>query len=280
MRVRRAVLALSIAAIAGGVVPAAAAHPRPQRATVVVEEVSIPVPGQEPLSAYLVRPDRDGKRSRHAGVLYLHWFEPGHTSADRDEFLPEAIALAQRGVVSVLPQQRFPWTGDPVGDERDLAAVTGTVDATRASFNYLARQDGVDRRRLAIVGHDYGAMYGMVVADTNERVAAAVFLAADARWANWFNLFWLGLEGDAEAQYFALYSGLDPVDHVGRLGERQLFQWAANDFFIPAAIRDQFATAAPTSPVRTYDGVNHSLDLNTAEADRIAFLTDQLDLPG
>lgn len=171
MRVHRTVLALSIAALVGGVVPAAAAHPRPQRGTAVIEDVSIPVPGQAPLNAYLVRPDRDGKRNQHAGVLYLHWFEPGHTSADRDEFLPEAIALAQRGVVSVLPQQRFPWTGDPVGDERDVAAVTGAVDATRASLDFLARQGGVDR--LAIVGHDYGAMYGMVVADTNERVAAA-----------------------------------------------------------------------------------------------------------
>ncbi len=153
------------------------------------------------------------------------------------------------------------------------------VDATRASFNFLARQRGVDRLGLAIVGHDYGAMYGMVVAETDERVAAAVFLAADARWANWFDQFWLGLEGEAEAQYFAMYAGLDPVDNVGRLGERQLFQWAANDFFVPAAIRDQFAAAAPASPVLTYDRVDHSLDLNTAEADRVSFLADQLDLP-
>jgi dienelactone hydrolase len=265
--------------------PVAAVGGRPAQGAVGVDavrvdQVSIDVPGQAPLDAFLVRPDGSGQGRRHAyaGVVDLHWFEPGHASADASEFLPEAVELANRGVVSVLPQQRFPWEADPVGDERDVAAVNRGIDDARAAFDYLARQRSVDPDRLAIVGHDYGAMYGAVVAQTDPRVSATVLMALDATWANWFDLFWLHLEGDDEAAYFALFTGLDPIHNVTRLGPAQLFQWAETDDFIPADVRDQFAAATPASPATTYPGIDHSLDLTAAEADRIQFLSTQLDL--
>ena len=246
---------------------------------VQVETVRIAVPGQAAMTAFVVRPDgRRGNGHRFAGVLYLHWFEPGHASADSSEFLAEAIELADRGVVSVLPQQRFPWAFDPVGDQRDRTAVSNGVADARAALDYLARQEGVDRSRLAIAGHDYGAMYATVLAQADRRVKATVLVALDARWANWFNMFWIGLEGPAEAAYFAVFAGLDPVDNVSRLGARQLFQWSDPDFFIPAAIRAQFAAAAPDAIVKTYTRTDHSLDLTTTESDRIAFLAMQLGL--
>jgi dipeptidyl aminopeptidase/acylaminoacyl peptidase len=259
--------------------PSTASHGhRTHEDGVEVTRVSIDVRGRSPLDAYVVRPDHRSHRDR-PGVLYLHWFEPGHASADASEFVPEAIELAERGVVSVLPQQRFPWLSDPIGDRRDVSAVRGGVRDARAALDYLARRSGVDDDRLAIVGHDYGGMYGAIVADTDPRVIAAVHLAVDSRWANWFDLFWLGLDGDEEAAYFARFDGLDPIDHVDRLGDAQLFQWAEDDFFVPAAVRDAFAGAAPSAPAITYSGIDHSLDLTAAEADRIEFLTERLDTP-
>ena len=255
--------------------PASLSH-RTRRSGAEVNRVTIKVDHGERLEAFVVRPDhRQGHRAR-AGVLYLHWFEPGHASADLSEFLPEAIELAEHGVVSVLPQQRFPWDGDPVGDERDVAAVNAATDDARAALDYLARQPGVDDDRLAIVGHDYGAMYGTIVADSDPRVTAAVHIALDSRWANWFDLFWLGLDGEEEDAYFALFEGLDPVEHVDRLGSAQLFQWAEDDFFVPAAVRDAFAAAAPSAAAITYSRVDHSVDLTTAETDRIEFLLEHL----
>jgi dienelactone hydrolase len=255
--------------------PASVSH-HPRRSGVEVNRVAINVDHGGRLEAFVVRPDHRRRHHASPGVLYLHWFEPGHASADLSEFLPEAIELAERGVVSVLPQQRFPWDGDPVGDERDVAAVNGGADDARAALDYLARQPGVDDDRLAIVGHDYGAMYGTMVADSDPRVTAAVHIALDSLWANWFDLFWLGLDGPEEEAYFALFAGLDPVDHVDRLGSAQLFQWAEDDFFIPAAVRDAFAAAAPAAPAITYSGVDHSVDLTAAETDRIEFLIEHL----
>jgi hypothetical protein len=270
MNVRRwAALALSGAALATGL-----ALPAQHKADQVqVDTVRIPVPGRAPMDAYLVRPAHGRDL---AGVLDLHWFEPGHASADNSEFLPEAIQLADRGVVSVLPQQRFPWDADPVGDARDRAAVLGGLADARAALTYLAEQRGVDGGRLGVVGHDYGAMYAAMLGQTDHRVRASVLVALDARWANWFDLFWLDLSGDAETAYFKLFQGLDPVDNVSRMGSRQFFQWSDDDFFIPAAIRDQFAAAAPAAPATTYPRTDHQMDLTVIESDRIAFLAGQL----
>ena len=271
MNIRRwAALAVSGAALVTGVgLPAVRHHGD----DVKVRTVRIAVPGRAPMDAYLVRP---GHGRGFAGVLDLHWFEPGHASADNSEFLPEAVELAERGVVSVLPQQRFPWAADPVGDQRDRAAVLGGYADAKAAFDYLAGQKGVDRSRLGVVGHDYGAMYGAMLGQADKRVRTSVLVALDAQWANWFNLFWIGLEGDAATAYDKVFQGLDPVDNVRRLGDRLMIQWSDNDFFIPAGIRTRFAEAAPAAVAKTYERTDHSMDLTSIEADRIAFLATHL----
>lgn len=271
MNVRRwTALVVSGAALVTGVgLPAVRHHGD----DVEIRTVRIAVPGRTPMDAYLVRP---GHGRGFAGVLDLHWFEPGHASADNSEFLPEAVQLAARGVVSVLPQQRFPWDDDPVGDERDRAKVLGGNADARAALDYLARQDGVDRGRLGVVGHDYGAMYGAMLGQADKRVAASALVALDAQWANWFNLFWIGHEGDAATAYFEVFHGLDPVDNVSRLGNRLMIQWSDDDFFIPAEIRTRFATAAPAAVAKTYSRTDHQMDLTQIETDRIAFLAAKL----
>ena len=271
MTLRRwAALAVSGAALVTGVgVPALRHHGD----DVEIRSVRIAVPGRAPMDAYLVRP---GHGRGFAGVLDLHWFEPGHASADSSEFLPEAVQLAERGVVSVLPQQRFPWADDPVGDQTDRARVLGGYADARAAFGYLARQSGVDRDRLGVVGHDYGAMYGAMLGQSDKRVRSSVLVALDAQWANWFNLFWIGLEGDAATAYFKVFHGLDPVDNVSRLGDRLMIQWSDDDFFIPAEIRTRFAAAAPAALAKTYSRTDHQMDLTSIETDRIAFLAAHL----
>ena len=77
---------------------------RPVPTHVVVEDISIPVPGQDPVQAYLVRPAGELKKNSAPGMLWLHWL--GEINNDRSEYLPEAITLAAEGVVSVLPLSR------------------------------------------------------------------------------------------------------------------------------------------------------------------------------
>ena len=242
---------------------------------VVVDDISIPVPGQDPVQAYLVRPAGQLKKGSAPGVLWLHWL--GEINNDRSEYLPEAISRAGRGVVSVLPLGYFPWVPNPDGTTGDVTLVENQVAAFRRALDRLDAVRGVDDSRIALVGHDYGAMYGSLLADSDDRISTMVLEAPDALMGNWFAQFWLGLEGQAREDYLALFEGLDPVDHTARLGDRVLFQWAGEDFFISQEVRDAYAASSPDAQVKLYERSDHELT-DAARVDRLAFLEAQLGL--
>ena len=276
--VRRLVLlAVSVATVGGlmAAAPVTAGGARVATGGVVVEDVSIAVPGQDPVQAYDVRPAGDLTKRSAPGVLWLHWL--GQINNDRSEYLPEAITLAGQGVVSVLPLGFFPWVPNPDGTTGDVTLVENQVAAFRRALDRLANTRGVDPSRIALVGHDYGAMYGSLLADSDDRISAMVLEAPDALMGNWFAQFWLGLEGQEREDYLALFDGLDPVDHTARLGSHVLFQWAGEDFFIGQDVRDAYAASSPDAQVKLYERADHQLT-DAARVDRLAFLTEQLDL--
>jgi dienelactone hydrolase len=250
-------------------------HDRDASGRVVVEDVTVAVPHQASIPAYVVRPAGHQRAHAAAGVLFLHWL--GQVHNDRTEYLAEAATLAQKGVVSVLPQGYFPWVPNPDGTAHDVTLVRNQVAAFEAALDRLAGMRAVDPHRIALVGHDYGAMYGSVLADHDRRVRALVLEAPDALMGNWFAQFWLGLEGADRDAYLALFNGLDPVENTARLGRHVLFQWAGQDFFIGADVRAAFAASSPEAQVKLYDNDDHQLD-DVAAADRDAFLAAELHL--
>ena len=277
-----AVAAVASGALLAGAGSFATAYGEPEQSTprsgpaVVVRDVLLDVPGQRRhVAAYVVKPAGRLPHDSAAGVLFLHWL--GQIHNDRTEYLGEAMGLAQRGVVSVLPQGYFPWVPNPDGTKRDVRLVKKQVVAMQRALNKLAHVRGVDTERIAVVGHDYGAMYGSLLADRDHRVSALVLEAPDSLWGNWFATYWLGLTGQARAEYYALFAGLDPIEHTSRLGRHVLFQWAGEDVFIPSEVRDAFAQASPHARVLLYDGADHQLT-DAALVDRTRFLARQLDL--
>jgi dienelactone hydrolase len=282
-----AVIAVVSAALVGGGLGVAAAEPPGAKAptvkswastkTVIVRDIQIKVPHQDPVSAYLVKPAGRLPRNSTAGILFLHWL--GQIHNDRSEYLGEAMSLAARGVVSVLPQGYFPWVPDPDGTAADVERVTDQVAAMRRALDRLVAVRGVDRSRIAVVGHDYGAMYGSLLADRDRRVSTLVLEAPDSTWGNWFATFWLGLEGEARDDYLALFAGLDPVDHTARLGSNVLFQWAGEDIFITPEVQAAFAKSSPEAKVELFPNADHLLT-DAAQASRDAFLAQKLGLSG
>src|SRR4051812_24271833 len=177
------------------------AAPHGMTSPVTVEDITIRVRHQDPVQAWLVRPGGKLKKDSAAGVLWLHWL--GEINNDRSEYLSEAVSLAGSGVVSVLPQGYFPWVPDPEGTSHDVTLVEDQVAAMRAALDRLAAERSVDESRIALVGHDYGAMYGALLADTDDRISTMVLQAPDALMGNWFAQFWLGLEGTERDEYLA-----------------------------------------------------------------------------
>jgi dienelactone hydrolase len=233
----------------------------------------VPVPGQPAVPAYLVRQTGAVAPGSQGGVLWLHWL--GQIHSDRTEFLPEAIELASHGVVSLLPQGSFPWQANPAGTSQDVLTVESQLAAFRACLDRLAGIRYVDKSRIALVGHDYGAMYGALLADEDTRISAAVLATPDATWGHWFVKYWLGYTGTRAQKYEALFHKIQPLNHVARLGGQEMFQWADKDIYVGAAIRQAFAKSAPLAKVDLYAGADHQLTDQAIE-DRDAFLEQVL----
>ena len=133
-----------------------------------VHDITYASPMGGDVPAYLVIPDRKGP---FAAVLFLH---PGQ--GDRSTFLPEAVTLAQFGVVSLLidaPYMRpAPWTKryldteDPV-HSRD--SVIQTVVDLRRGIDLIVSRSDVDSERIAYTGHSLGATFGGVSAEEPRR---------------------------------------------------------------------------------------------------------------
>ena len=98
---------------------------------------------------------------RGPAILFLHWFDTQAPDGNRTQFVEEAVGLArEHGVVSLLPQGRFPWAGDPTDAVADAARIRAEVARHRAAVDLLASRPDVDATRIGLVGHDFGAMHG------------------------------------------------------------------------------------------------------------------------
>ena len=228
---------------------------------VLVEEAALA--DQPP--ALLVRPAEPTGPSGPA-VLWLHWL--GHNRGDRTQFLPEAHRLAQRGVVSLLPQGVFPWHEDPQGDGTDLAAVATQARRTRAAYDHLAGLPGVDPERVAVAAHDYGAMFGLTLRDVP--VHAMVITAPDATWDHWFRKYWLD-NADLGTDYADQFAEFDPLVGAALRQDVLLMQWAEKDEYVEPGVPELFAAAAPRAVSTVHARYDHQLG-DRAVTERLEFL--------
>lgn len=233
----------------------------------VVEDVTV----DDGPEMYLVRPEPGVEGP--AGILYLHWFDES-PNANRTQFLEEAKTMAQMGVVSLLPQLVFPWSSPPRDIEADLRRIDDEAASLRAATSVLSSA-GVDLRRVALVGHDFGAMHGMSLFG-EIRLAGAVLIAPTPRWSDWFLTFW-PIESD-RYDYMRALGAVDPITNVARADCPLLFQFGARDFYIAPMTGLELARAAPEpKQVLSYDS-DHVMDLDEIQRDRLAFLDDVLGL--
>jgi hypothetical protein len=220
------------------------------------------------VSAYLIGPVAG---SSTAGVLFLHWLGAGDSS--REEFVDEALGLAGRGVTSLLLQQSFPWAESPSGVEHDRVAIGFQVRNVRRGLTLLAAN--VAPARVAIVGHDFGCMHGLLAASVDERLSALACMTPTATWADWFVTYFHVVATSEAPAYAAAMADLDPVARLSRVSVPLLLQFATNDVFVPSSVVHALTIAAPDgTDVRTYDTV-HRMD-EAARVERDAWLLEQL----
>lgn len=249
-----------------------------QRGGVTVRDVSFAAPGSDRrVGAYLVTPPGEGP---FAGVLYVHWYEPPKPNSNRTQFQEEAIRMAERGAVSLLVDTM--WSPHEWYVTRDLAddyeASTRQVIELRRALDVLLSQPGVDPGRIALVGHDFGGMFGAVVAGWDKRVRSCNIIAATPRFKDWY-LFGAKLEGEELDAYVRRISELDPVTHIARAQNASFFfQFGRTDRFVPEERALELYEAAPGPKWIAWYDTDHEIEAPQAQEDRVGWLSERLSL--
>lgn len=242
-----------------------------------------PLGGRVP--AFLVLPAGEG---RHPAAVYLH---PGQ--GDRSTFLDEAVAMAERGLVSLLiggPFTRPENKGQRGGNPWEPAAsrkeqVQGIVDVRRG-FDLLVSRPEVDPQRLAYVGHSYGATIGGTLAAVEHRPVAHVLMAglpsltrAATHGTHAFSLaFQTLLTPEQQQAYVDALAPIDAMHYIGRAAPAKLlFQFARRDEFLTPWDAEVYVQAASDpKEVKWYD-TDHFFN-EEATKDRRGWLTRVLGL--
>ena len=247
---------------------------RETRGAALVRDLTF-TPADKPVKAYLVSPASGS--GPHAAILYVHWLGEAKTT-NRTEFLDEAVVLAGHGVVSLLVDTMWAepgWYKNRVPEEDYPRAVRQVVELRRA-MDLLLTQPGLDRQRVALVAHDFGAMYGMIAEAQDRRAKTCVFLAATPHFTDWF--LYRQQPKDL-ATYKQQLAPIDPVLFVAKLAPAPVFfQFAHKDFYVPPEKAAEFyAAAGPRKQLATYEA-GHDLHTPEVAADRVAWLERELGL--
>lgn len=211
------------------------------------------------------------------GLLFVHWYEPEASTSNRSQFVPDALALAKAGAVSLLIDT--PWSRPEYFQERtregDYARSIRQVKEFRRALDLLLAQPVIDPERVAFVGHDFGAMYGALAAGVDERVRAFVFMAGTRSFSDWFLYGKPKLEGEARKRFVSELAPLDPIRYLPRLTIPVLFQFARHDIHVPQGRADALAAAAREPKIVFFYDSGHGLN-SRATDDRIVWLKKEL----
>lgn len=246
-----------------------------------------PLGGRVP--AYLVVPAGEGP---FAAVLFGHWMMEGSPLRNRREFLEEAVVLARAGAMSLLIDAPLVRPGF-VAEKDELRAWAQSAEASRQhvidlrrGVDMLTSRTDVDPRRLAYVGHSFGAHVGGILAGVEKRIGSFVLMAATFSDEEYVfdpeNPEMRALRqriGDEPLRaLFRQYIWDDPVYFIGRSAPAAVFlQFGRNDEPIPERLaRRYYDLFAQPKRIAFYDAA-HALN-GEARRDRVAWLAGRLSL--
>jgi len=200
----------------------------------------------------------------HGGVLFVHWLGDPKTS-NHTELEPDAVALAKVGVTSLLVDA--PWS-DPAwfpalgkSADADIRMTVNEVVDLRRSLDMLERLPGVDPDRIAVVGHDFGAMCAMMLGAVDHRPLAFVFITPNDSLGDWY-LWKKALPAAERDAYLGQLSPFQMAPYVGNLSSPGgvLFQVTDQDVFVTKDKTQALFDATPEPKSISWFHISHKMD--------------------
>ncbi|MBV8638178.1 MAG: hypothetical protein JO322_08835 [Candidatus Eremiobacteraeota bacterium] len=214
----------------------------------------------------------------HPVVLFVHWLGDEATT-NHTEFQSDAAYLARRGVTSLLIDAMWSqkdWFEKGRSTQTDYERSIEQVVDLRRSLDALLTLPNVDANRIAYVGHDFGSMYGAVLAGIDGRPQWYVLMAGTTSFSEWYLL---GQKPPDVQGYIAQMAPLDPGNYLARSKARAfLFQFSSRDRYVTPDRELAFFEAAPLPRTMAIYDVDHSLATPAAAQDRLAWLAEKLHL--
>jgi dienelactone hydrolase len=253
-----------------------------QRGSIAVRDITYASPKGGVVPAYLVIPSGAGP---FPAVIWGHWYWTNSPARNRTEFLDEAVALAQSGVVSLLPDGPIARPGhvennEPLNEQQITDLVQAVVDMRRG-VNVLFSRKEVDHKRLAYVGHSYNAMVGAILSGIDRRFKAFVLMAGglsdeiDLKSAG-YQAYRKEVGADKFDAFIKKYAWTDPGKYVSQAAPAFVFMQFATqeDSLTPVHVRQYEPIVSSPKRFKLYEAP-HALNAE-ARRDRLAFLAEQL----
>jgi len=254
------------------------------RGDITVHDITYASPKGGVVPAYVVVPKGNGP---FAAVVWGHWYWDNSPMRNRREFLDEAVALAQAGVVSLLTDGPVARPGhvqnrEPLNEQQTVDLTQQVVDMRRGVDLLLARKD-VDAKRVAYVGHSYNAMVGAILSGVDRRFKAFVLMAGsmsdevDLKTPE-YQAYRQKVGPEKFDAFVTKFNWLDEGKYVSHAAPAAVFlQYATQEKFLTPERAHRYETVVSQPKHFKLYEAPHALNAE-ARRDRIAFLTEQLKL--
>ncbi|MHA1991330.1 MAG: alpha/beta hydrolase family protein [Candidatus Hodarchaeales archaeon] len=239
-----------------------------------IKDLSISSSNGKRIVFYLVIP-KNG--SIFPAVEFFHWLEPESEDSNRTQFLSQAKDLAKQGILSILPdafwstnpqeynKHKTLWWKTDFEHDKDLC-ITQIIDFLRI-HDYLLSLNKVDKNRIVLVGHDFGAMFGSILLNFNKNYKTFVLIAATTKFYHWFKF---GSPYNEESEILQEYGRkmaiFDPINYIRMIAPSPiLMQFAKDDFYVPSNIAQEFIEKASEPKVIKWYDAKHGMNEKTFE---------------
>jgi predicted esterase len=193
--------------------------------------------------------------------------------------LGQAVELAKLGVVSLLPETM--WSEPTWFRKRkradDYDASVRSVKELRRALDLLLQQPNVDKKRVAFVGHDFGAMYGAILITADKRPTVYALQAFTNEMSHWY-LYGPKMPEPDRSQFMAKLKPLGAVEHLKQAAPHPVYlQFATKDEHVSKERAEASIDATSEPKTVAWYEAGHGLN-EQAVKDRVQWLKQQLNL--